>query len=275
VDNQPPIITSVAATEIQPYSGTVNVINCASTAVQGTVNIAVVASDNCNFANGFPTVGLTNGLSGQAATFVNQNPAGTFNYTWAVTPATADGTWSATVTAADYANVTTSGFTVCVDNSQITGQVELQNFVGTGTTPPHTRTVTFVATDAPGANVLKTWVLPLSNSSGAVFNYTLTQVPPNTAGLSAKTMWNLRTKLGVTLVSGQATAYFTGASNLLGGDIAGNDNRINSADVTAMNNNYGLPMPGAASADINGDGRVNAADVNFINNNYGAVGDPQ
>jgi hypothetical protein len=42
-----------------------------------------------------------------------------------------------------------------------------------------------------------------------------------------------------------------------------------------LNSNFGLPMPGAASADINGDGRVNAADVTFINNNYGAVGDPQ
>jgi hypothetical protein len=284
-DNQPPVISSTAATEVQPYTGVVNVMNCNSNTVQGTVNITVLASDQCPLSP--PTVGLTNGVSGQLATFVNQSPAGTFNYTWTVTAGTANGTWNARVNASDTASTVTSSFTLCVDNSQITGQVDLENFRGNGVVPAHIRTVTFVATDGPGsgAAVLKTWDVPVlfdqPNTNvpplPSIGNYTLTGIPGGTAGLSAKTAWNLRKKLPVTLSGGQATVNFKNAARLLGGDInhaAGTDNKVNSGDATFLNNHFG-PGPANAPADIDGSGSVNSGDANFINNNFAKVGDPQ
>ena len=98
------------------------------------------------------------------------------------------------------------------------------------------------------------------------------------AGLSAKTAWNLRKKLLITLVNGQATASFTGSNKLLGGDIntggVAHDNRINAGDITTLNANYG---PGAAhaAADIDGSGSVNAGDISILNRNYSKIGDPQ
>src|SRR5205085_5704334 len=134
----------------------------------GTVNISVAASDNCSLVNGHPSISLTNGVNTATATFVNESPTGTFHYTWTVGPATANGTWTATVAASDLCNLTTAAFTLCIDNSLVTGQVELEGFVGTGTIPLHSRTATFVATDAPGTGgtVLKTWTLSLTNVSG-------------------------------------------------------------------------------------------------------------
>src|SRR5262249_28073451 len=161
----------------------------------------------------------TNGVASAIATFVNESPPGTFNYTWTVTAGTAPGTWTATVAASDTTNTTTATFTLCVDQTQITGLVQLDSFTGTGTVPLHTRTVTFVATDGPGggATVLKTWVLALSNVSGDTFSYTLTGIPGATAGLSAKTDWNERKKLPVTLVLGNASGVnFTGPKLLPG-----------------------------------------------------------
>lgn len=160
-----------------------------------------------------------------------------------------------------------------MDTSQITGQVELQGFVGTGTVPLNTRTVTFVAT---GGSSTKTWALPLSNASGAVFNYTLTQVPAGTTGVSAKTDWNLRRKLTVALVNGQATATFTGNSKLLGGDIAPGtrDNTVNSLDRNVLLGQWGNSTPGNV-ADINGDGSVNSLDRNILLGNWGSSGDDQ
>src|SRR5439155_11651878 len=97
---------------------------------------------------------------------------------------------------------------VTAGTKEVTGQVELEGFVGTGTTPLHTRTVTFVAS---GGASSQTWVLTLTNTAGAVFSYTLNGVPEGTTAISAKTHWNLRRKLSVTFDSNnQATANFTG-----------------------------------------------------------------
>ncbi|MBU6390422.1 hypothetical protein KGQ31_02645, partial [Patescibacteria group bacterium] len=157
--------------------------------------------------------------------------------------------------------------------SSISGQVELQGFVGTGTTPPHTRSVVFVATDNTGANanVLKTWTVPLTNSSGDTFNFTLTDVPGNTAALSAKTDWTLRKKLPVTFANNQAAVNFTGTSMLLGGDLDGS-NVIDNADYTILQNNWATNN---AVADITGDGFVALSDYNLMRINFGATGDPQ
>jgi hypothetical protein len=159
----------------------------------------------------------------------------------------------------------------------VTGQVELQSFLGTGTVPLHTRTVTFVATAAGSTTPLQTWVLALTNVTGAVFDFALTDVHPATAAVSAKTDWNLRRKLAVTFDgNGLAVVDFTGGSKLLGGDInATHDNKINAFDNTLLKNNWGALMPEAAPADINGDGKVNAFDNTILKNNWGSTGDPQ
>ena len=277
-DNQAPVIGAITATEVQPnVVGPVNVIvtDCTGTkTVQGTVNISVVASDNCPIT---PTISLLNGANMATATFAGGT--GTvgdpFRYTWVVTPTTATGLWTATVTAQDSTpNITTTTFKMCVDNSQVTGQVQLEGFVGTGTVPPNTRTVVFVATDTapPGAGiVLQTWTLPLT-FTGDTASYTLTGVPASTLGLSAKTAWNLRTKLPVTLVGGQATGVnFTGAKLLRGGDFTG-DNQVNFSDYSILGNNW---FTTHAVADITGDGQVNLDDYTILSGNWFTNGDPQ
>lgn len=280
LDDVAPIITSVAATELQTGLGAVNVKNCLSPTVQGTVDIVVVAGDACS-AVGAPVVALTNGLANALATFVNQSPSGTFNYTWPVTAATSNGTWTVTVTATDaFSNVTSSNFTLCVNTAQITGLVQLEAFVGTGPLVQHSRVVTFVAT--AGITVLKTWSPALTNVSGDTFSYALTDVPAGTTGLSAKTAWNLREKLAVTLdVNGQAVANFVADGTpgwsdatdhyLRGGDITGN-NIVNLGDYNLLLNNFLTPY---APADINGNGIANLAEYNLIQINWFMLGDPQ
>jgi len=198
IDTTPPAIGAITASQ-----GMVDVKNCANDTLQGVVTITVVASDNCSLLNGHPSVNLVNGVNTASATFVSGT--GTvpdpFIYTWTVGPATANGTWTATVTAADGCNSVSSTFTLCVNKSQITGQLQLESFVGTGTLPTaHTRTVTFVASSGPfgSPTVLKTWVVTLSNVTGDTFDYSLSDVPAGTTHLSAKTDWNKRRKLPAT-----------------------------------------------------------------------------
>jgi hypothetical protein len=272
-DSNPPVFTSVAATEVQPYVGTINVLNGAAPTVQGTVNFAIQASVKA--CAGAPVVTLTNGVNNATANYVNVSPAGTYNYAWAVTPTTANGTWTATATAFDAADTATTNFTLVVNVAQITGQVELDSFDGSGTVPPHTRAVTFVATSndpVAGTTVLQSWTLTLSNDSGDTFNYVLTGVPANANGLSAKTDWNLRRKLSVVLdASEQGVANFTGSSLLLGGDVNG-DNIVNAFDYNVLENNWFLVAP---VADIVGYGTVNTFDYNILENNWFIAGDPQ
>jgi hypothetical protein len=154
---------------------------------------------------------------------------------------------------------------------QITGQVELESFVGSGTTPSYTRTVTFVAT---GGTYISTWVMTLTNTTGAVFDFALTDVPPGTTAISAKTDWNLRRKLSVTFDSNnQATAYFTGSLKLLGGDL-NDDNVVDSNDSDILASNWGQTTTGT-TADINGDGVVDQTDDSILQTNLGATGDPE
>jgi hypothetical protein len=282
IDGLAPVIGTITATEVQPdVVGAVNVKNCAGSTVQGTVNISVVASDNCSIVNGHPSISLMNGANTDTATFVIENPTGTFNYTWAVGPGTANGTWTATVAVSDLCNSTTANFTLCVDNSQVTGQVQLEGFVGTGTPTLHSRIVTFVAsTNNPtfGTNVLATWTLLLNfnQSSGPglqdIANYTLTGVPLNANHLSAKTAWNLRSSLPITLIGGQLSGVnFTGAKKLRGGDLNG-DNIINFPDYSILGINY---FTFNAVADITGDGEVNLDDYTILSGNWFTNGDPQ
>lgn len=284
LDTQAPVIGAITATQPQPVT-LVNVLNCANDTLQGIVSISVVVTDNCPLATP-PTISLVNGVNTGSAVFVNQSPAGTFNYTWTVAPATANGTWTATVAATDGSNPVSTTFTLCVNKSQITGQVQLQNF-GLATLPLiTTRTVVFVATDIGGVP-LKTWTLPLTFPGilgGDTAGYTLTGVPANTARLSAKTAWHKRRRLDVTFdINNQAVANFTGTApvtgkQLLGGDITG-DNIVNFADYLVLATHFSQPVSGPLDphdvANITGDGAVNVLDYSTLASNWFTVGDPQ
>jgi hypothetical protein len=283
-DQELPVVSAITASQLQS-GAEVDVKNGANPAMLGTINISVSANDNCSGQP--PSIGLVNGSGSDTATFINESPVGTFNYTWTVTLTTLNGTWTATVTATDGVNQTTQPFTINVSQAQITGQVELEGF--TGGAVGHARTVTFVATDSPGANgtVLKTWTLILDNSGSggdAVFDYTLTDAPVGTKGLSAKTNWNLRRKLSVTwYAKGQAMVDFTGDSKLRGGDIAGDsksfrNNQVDYNDYSALVTYWyssTSSTPAAAVADINGDGIVNFYDYSILATNWYTTGDPE
>jgi len=279
IDPTAPVIGLVAATEVQ-LGGPVNVKNndcLTNPVVQGVVQISVVASDNCSFVGGQPSVTLVNGTNAETATFTSEAPSGTYNYAWAVTNATANGTWTVTVTASDICHTTTTNFTLCVNKTQVTGLVQLEGFTGTSTNINHARLVTFVAT---GGVTNKTWNLTLTNVAGDTFNYTLTDVPAGTTGVSAKTAWNLREKLAVTLdINGQAIANFTGNAldgwsdttdhYLRGGDFTA-DNQVQFADYSILGNNFFTFNP---APDITGDGQVDYDDFFILYLNWFTAGD--
>jgi hypothetical protein len=113
-----PVISGVAAVQSQPHVGITNVLNCASTTVQGSVAVSVTAFDSCALVTP-PQVVLTNDGVGEVASFVNESPLGVFNYSWPVTASTSNGTWMATVTASDGINVASTNFTLCVYTPEV------------------------------------------------------------------------------------------------------------------------------------------------------------
>lgn len=264
IDGTAPVLGTIAATQDQPWGGGtgVNVKDCINTAYQGTVNITVEVSDALAGLDGEPTVELVNGAIAENATLIDENPDGTFNYTWVVGTTTANGSWEVKVTATDRAgNSVESFFDICVNKNQVAGQVELEAFVGAS------RGVTFVAT---GGSSGKTWTLTL-DFHGGIADYALTDVPEGTTAISAKAAWNLRQKLGVTLESGQAAADFVDDDMLYGGDLNGS-NSVNIQDYAVLRKYWLSTNP---IADINGDGAANTIDYAQMKLHWFQVGDPQ
>ena len=271
IDNQPPVIAAVTAT-----NNSQNVKNGVATTLQGAVMFSVTASDNCSLGSN-PAITLANGAATAVATFVNENPAGTFNYIWNVTAATANGTWNATVTADDSIYTTVTNFTLVVNKNQVTGLVQLDNFDGSGTIPAHTRAVTFIAsTNWVVGHVTNTLTL-LTNTltltfSGDTAPFTLTGQPGNANGLSAKTAWNLRRKLPLTWDGNtQGVLNFTSGKFLLGGDLDG-DNQVMFPDYNILATNF---YTYNAVADFNGDGQVDYYDYYNLYFDWFMAGDPQ
>ena len=259
IDNQAPVITSVAAVQ-----GVTNLKDSTNVAYQGIVSITVQAADNFSFENGHPTIDLVTGSQSDSASFVNESPAGTYHYAWAVGAGTTNGSWTVTVNASDYCHDTTTNFTVVVDKTGITGLVELEGFVGAS------RTVIFVATT--NSTVLRSWTNTLSSFTANSASFTLSGVPANANGLSAKTSWNLRKKVALSFDgNSQAVANFTGIKKLSGADLNG-DNVVNFLDYSILGNNFYTVNP---VADIDGDGQVNYYDYILLYTNYFTNGDPQ
>jgi len=184
------------------------------------------------------------------------------------------------------ANITVSGVkdmagneasdsdTFNINKNEITGTVEMETL--SSASYGFDRDVVFEATDV-GDNLLKTWTETVSftNNTGtkiASGPYTLTDVPAGTVNLSAKTAWSLRrriTGLDMSLNNGQETADFTGANDLLGGDLNGS-NTTNILDFAVLKTNWHTSN---AVADINGNGVVNLPDFVILKKNFFQRGD--
>ncbi len=197
-----------------------------------------------------------------AVAYVSESPTGTFNYQFVVAAHTPNGQAAVDATVSDNAGNSASAATkhFNINKDQITGTVELELL-----NPPVggiTRTVTFVATG--GAQ--KSWDVPVDfAAASSTGTYVLTDVPSGTTDLSAKTAWNLRSKIAVSwAANGQGTADFVGADKLLGGDLNA-DNIVNTLDYTIYATNYNTTND---VADINGDGFVNTLDYNLISVNF-------
>lgn len=257
IDGTAPVVSATAEqASVEVTDGTV---------VAGTVEIAVEAEDALAGLADNPTVGIS-GPSGYTATFVNESPAGVFNYTWVVTPTTPNGLYTVNVEATDRSgNAGSDSFTLSVNKNKITGTISLEGFVGSS------RMVRFVATNGSGT-VLKTWDLLVTGFSLGSASFELTEVPSAIARLSAKTDWNLRRRLPVTLDSfGQGVVAFTGSSNLKGGDL-NNTNTVNALDYAILKANW---LTTNAVADVTGNGVVNALDYAPMKANYFTAGDPE
>ncbi|GAF95797.1 unnamed protein product, partial [marine sediment metagenome] len=244
-DNTAPVISNIKAEQ-----GVGNSVLCGDNiALQGIVDIYVDAVDSGCSPLQQPTVTVA-GIGAGAYQGVSGD---TYHYQVTVLSTTANGSHTITVNAQDGLGNASSdnSETICVNKNQITGSVELELFVGTS------RNVTFWAT----GGTPKSWTQTLS-FAGGVATFTLTDVPDSSTHLSAKTAWNLRSKVALTdLGNGQATAGFTGVGGgaypmvggmLLGGDIdISGSNGINILDYSVLKVNWGTTN---AVADINGDG---------------------
>jgi hypothetical protein len=233
-------------------------------AVEGAVTITVSAGD------GSPSSGLvtppvvTVTPAGGSPETLTGSGSGPWTYTYTVLSTTANGVATITVTVPDEAgNSSSDTDTFNINKHEITGQVELQGFVGSS------RAVTFVATDA-GGNALKTWSPTTLSFASATANFRLTDVPAGTRNLSAKTAWSLRRGLPVSYTDDRAQVNFTGTSKVAGGDL-NNTNSVNILDYSVMKTSWGSGLAG----DINGDGFTGTLDYQIMTSNWFKAGDPQ
>jgi hypothetical protein len=153
--------------------------------------------------------------------------------------------------------------------NEVLAAVQLEGFDATS------RVVTFAAT----GGTLKTWTKTVTltpGGSGATGSVPLEAVPAGTTAISAKTAWNLRSKLGVTFsTEGVGAVALTGTDKLPGGDLNG-DNVANTRDYAVLRYYWGLATPEAlTAADIDGSGEVATDDYDMLNFNFYAIGDPE
>jgi hypothetical protein len=154
--------------------------------------------------------------------------------------------------------------------NEVLAAVQLQGFDATS------RVVTFAAT----GGTLKTWTKTVTltpGGSGAAGSVPLEDVPAGTTAISAKTAWNLRSKLNVTWLSNTSVGAvaLTGTDMLPGGDLNG-DNVANTRDYAVLRYYWGLNTSEAlTAADIDGNGQVTTDDYDMLNFNFYAIGDPE
>lgn len=165
-------------------------------------------------------------------------------------------------------------FTVTVvSDLRVTGQVGLEGYVGPARSGLGSRTVTFIATKVEGSStcVLATWNQALAFGPDAmgqsVAAYMLTNIPPGTTHLSAKTAWSLRQRVAVTFDGPQATADFL----LLSGDIS-HSNHVGMDDYDRLASAW---YQADSAADIDDSGVVDLDDYFLLANRWNEQGDPE
>jgi hypothetical protein len=211
---------------------------------------------------------VLNSWTVSAAVLPANDPLGVVTYTVTLdVPASAtNGLYTVTANVRDRSG-NWSGATVLGDfqiATELLATVELEGFVG------GPRDVVFTATNA-GGGVLKSWTKSVA-FTGTTGSVNLEDVPAGTAGLSAKTAWNLRSKVApVFTPEGVGTAALTGGDKLPGGDLNG-DNVVNTLDYSILRFHWFTTNP---VADITGDEPVNMTDFNIQKANFYSAGDPQ
>lgn len=216
-------------------------------------------------------VGTSATLAGTAVSSVPVDIGGViytrWTFTFAITNTTPDGVYAVNANVMDRSGNAAMLPIGALEilKRYITATVRPQGLIAT----PLVRNVTFVATDASAA-VLATWTVPVS-FTGGLGTTALNNVPDGTVALSAKMAWNLRVKEPVAFVDGQATVSYTGARQLRGGDLTG-DNLINLTDYNKLRSEY---FTFASASDITGDGVVNLTDFNILRANWFTLGEGQ
>jgi len=285
IDGTAPVISvaSANATQVQDFTGTpVDVLDPDPAAAPAftfrngnTMTVTFTASDidgsgldTTDLVNDF-TFSATNGTT-TLNTFATSTSeaAGVVTYTVVLDiPTTAtNGTYDVTATVTDRSGnvsaLTDLGEFVLAN--ELHTNIQLEGFTG------GLRDVTFVATDSVGA-VLTSWIKTVS-FTGDLGSVSLEGVPNGTTNLSAKTDWNLRSNIAVSFSgTGVGSANFTGADQLPGGDING-DNAVNTLDYSILRFNWLDTDP---TADINGTGVVDLIDYNLLRLNFYTSGDAE
>jgi len=261
IDGTDPVISDIAAEQ-----DSIDLI-AGGTAIQGTVDITISASDALAGLDGVPVVTVTPFGGSSYVPAGTDNLDGTFSYTFTVDSSTENGTAAIEVTATDKSgNTANDSATFEINKNQVVATVELESLAA-----DVTRDVTFVVTDAGDAVLMTETVAVDFLDTTDQGTATLTDVPDGAAHVSAKTAWNLRKRLDVTPVDGQVAVDFTGTDKLKGGDLNGS-NSINILDYSILRVNFNLPND---VADIDASGAVQLGDYMIMRANWFQVGDDQ
>ena len=199
-------------------------------------------------------------------TFVDEDPTGTFNYVYAVTSATENGTVDVDATMDDLAGNTGTATTqqFVVNKYEIVVTVDLQA-VNVGIT----RDVTFVITNCGETPDTRTESVTVVGATGQG-TVTLTDVDRLADWISADEGHTLRSLLPVTFDgNGDFDADFVGADELLAGDFTG-DNLVDVEDFALLALNFNTL---GSAADATGDGLQGSADFTAIVANFFVEGD--
>ena len=263
VDGTPPVVQVVAATQVGRD------LLAGDNAIQGTGTIVVEATDALAGLVGPPEVEVTlaDGTV-EAATFIAEGPAGRYRYEWSVDAGTPNGPAAIAAVAEDRAgNIGGATGEIRVNKNRITGTIELDRFDGSAV--DFSRLVTFVASGA----TTRSQEVTVVGFSNHMADYVVDDVPDLATRLSAKTAWNLRRRLTVTLdADGQASGVdFVGPKRLLGGDLNG-DNLVNLQDYARLKLAWLTAEP---SADIDGDGMASVFDYVIMKLAWYLAGEPQ
>jgi len=230
-------------------------------ATQGAVYIKVGAADIASGLAGPPEVAVTDSAGTPLpVSYLGPDPTGAFHYSVTVTSTTANGMAAVTSSVRDRAGRTSRDTDYFdINKNRITGRVSFETL--SSASYSFCRSVTFTATNASGTP-LRTWTqtLAFSNDPGAQTasaEYTLDMVPAQTAALSAKAAFSLRSRRQVVADGdGQAAVDFT----ILPGDLDGS-NTVNMLDYSVMKSKW---MSTDTQADLNGDGAVQMLDYSIM-----------